>query len=74
LTDENDSEIKRLKEEELPIVNAALDGARRALQACRERVPPLLLHPRDKRNLKKTYDAGLRSARDLLYQRPAALW
>lgn len=35
------SEIKRLREEELPIVMAALEDARRALQACRDRTPPV---------------------------------
>ena len=35
------SEIKRLREEELPIVIAALEEARSALQFCRERIPPI---------------------------------
>ncbi|MGQ0659229.1 MAG: hypothetical protein ACT4NU_14285 [Chromatiales bacterium] len=35
------SEIKRLREEELPIVIAALEDARRDLQACRDRIPPI---------------------------------
>ena len=35
------SEIKRLREDELPIVIAALEDARRALQACRDRTPPI---------------------------------
>ena len=34
------SEIKRLREEELPIVIAALEDVRRALQACRDRTQP----------------------------------
>jgi hypothetical protein len=36
------SEIKRLREEELPIAIAELEGARRALQICRARTSPLV--------------------------------
>lgn len=36
------SEIKRLREEELPIVIAALEDARRALQRCRGRTDPFV--------------------------------
>jgi hypothetical protein len=35
-------EIKRLRVEELPVAMAALEDARRALQACREGRPPIL--------------------------------